>query len=153
MANMPEMNEYALIKDGETVSEFRKHGTAPVYEQDAKPWVWLPVSRVVGTPAGTIVDMDGGSVTVTTEPPAARVPRKVGSFLEFMDILPDTVQLAIDQAAVPGSELSLLLKRAMATNEVDLTSDVLLGALDMMVADSLITVGMKTEILEWDFNA
>lgn len=147
------MAEFALIQDGETVAEFKQHKVPPVYNHAAKPWVWLPVTRTVGTPAGTVVDMGAGTVTVTTAPPPDPEPRKVGSFTEFMDIFPDTVQAAIDQAAVPGSALSLLLKRAMATNEVDLTSDILLDALNMLVAGSLITAGMKTEILEWDFNA
>lgn len=150
---MAKMNEYALIKDGETVSEFRKHAAPPVYEQKAKPWVWLPVIRVVGTPAGTIVDMDGATVTVTTAPPPPPVPRKVGSFIEFMDLLSPETQARIDGAALPGTALSLLLKRGMASNNIDLASAILQGALDDMLADGLISAAERTAILETDFDA
>lgn len=150
---MTEMSEFALIRDGETVSEFREHEAPPVYEQEAKPWVWLPVSRVTGTPAGTIVDIEAGTVTVTTEPPSAPAPRKVGSFIEFMDLFTGPEQLAIKAASIQSAELGLWYDRALGRKSVDLETVEMSDGLDALVAANLISAARKAEILGWDFDA
>lgn len=153
LAELPEQTEYALVKDGASVAEFRLHEVPPVYSQKAKPWVWLPVVRDDGEAVGTVVDMKAGLVTVTKALPPAPVPRKVGSFVEFMDLLSPETQARIDAAALPGTALSLLLKRGVASNEIDLTSPILKGALDGLLADGLIDAAEMTAIVEADFNA
>lgn len=150
---MAEPIEYALVKDGTSVAEFRLHEVPPVYSQDEKPWVWLPVVRDSGEAAGTVIDLEAGVVTVTKALPPSPSPRRVGSFVEFMDLLSAETQARIDGAALPGTALSLLLKRAMAADRIDLASPILQGALDDMLADGLISGAERTTILETDFDA
>lgn len=83
---------------------------------------------------------------------AAKVPRRVGTFTEFMDLFSDEVQAAIDLAAVPGSKLSIFIKRGMASNHVDLTSQNVSDALDLLVAGGLQTEAEKAEKLATDFD-
>ena len=85
--------------------------------------------------------------------PSPKPVRKVGTFVEFMDLFSDDVQAAIDQAATPGTALSLLMKRGMASNEIDLTTKGVSDALDLMVVGGLITSDDRAEILAADFNA
>ena len=148
-----DMGEYGLTKDGITVSEIRKHETPPVYTSDKKPWIWLPLTRAVNDRPGVVVDLDAGTIIVSTAPIPAEPPRKWGSFVEFMDIFTPAQQAAIDIAAVPGSPLSILLKRGMASNEINVGSDEVLNALTLMKTAGLITTAEKTKIKNWDFDA
>lgn len=80
-------------------------------------------------------------------------PRRVGTFTEFMGLFSDEIQAAIDIAATPGTPLSLLMKRGIASNEIDLDSDGVSTALALMLDGGLITEDERDGVLATDFNA
>ena len=154
------MAEYALTKDGSTVVQTRKFKegeTLPDFKghPTKSAWKWFAVTRLepsTGKPEGWKINKTAKTATFQQKynPP---VPRNVGTFAEFMALFSDSVQSAIDVAAQPGSTLSLMLKRATAANEIDLTATIVADAMTLLVTAGLITSTQKTAILEYDFNA
>ena len=154
------MAEYALTKDGSTVDQTRqfKDGETPAsfsQHPTKSAWKWLAVTRLQpedGQSEGWTLNVGAGSASYRPEY-VAPTPRKVGTFSEFMGLFTDAQQMAIDVAATPGTALSLMLKRATASNEIDLTAQIVVDAMTLLVAGGLITEQQKTAILGVDFDA
>lgn len=146
------MAEFALTKDGSTIDRILEANEKPPMFQ-LKPWHWLDVVRETGDVASTEIDLEAGEVTITETEPAAPPPRKVGSFIEFMNIFPPTVQLAIKTACLSDPVMALWYDKALGRKEVELEAQEMSDGLDYLVSQNLINTDFKAEILDWDFDA
>jgi hypothetical protein len=146
------MAEFALTKDGSTIDRILEADEKPPKFQ-LKPWHWLDVIRETGEVASTEIDLEAGEVTITETEPAAPPPRKVGTFIEFMEIFTPAEQLTIKAASQQSPALGLWYDKAIGRTEVDLTTAEMSDGLDALVSAGLINAARKTEILDWDFDA
>ena len=135
--------EYALTKDGASVDRVRRFAQRPA-DPVGKGWRWLPVERVEGAEASTVVDPDGDVVTITTPAPKPE-PRHLDP-RDFMDRLPEAKQAAIAEAATSDAGLLRLLLR-LGSGPVDLDSPETIAGLDVLVDAGLLTETDKTELL------
>lgn len=146
------MPEYALTKDGTTIDRIIVASVRPAAFA-LKPWLWLEVTRLTAETASTVIDTVASTVTITELGPEATPPRKIGSFIEFMNIFPATLQLEIKTACLTDPVMALWYDKALGRKEVNLEAQEMSDGLDYLVGEGLITALYKTEILDWDFNA
>lgn len=74
-----------------------------------------------------------------TPPVAPAPPRRVGTFIEFMDRFTEAEQATILTAARRNPALDLVLFRAGAANRIDLDDPRLAGALEKFAAAGLVS--------------
>lgn len=79
--------------------------------------------------------------------------RKVGTFNEFRSILSEAEEDAITSAAMSQLVIKKWYDLAIATNEIDLTNDLVIGGMNAFVDAGLMTEARKNEILLHNFDA
>ncbi|MBL6431660.1 MAG: hypothetical protein HPM95_13000 [Alphaproteobacteria bacterium] len=147
------MPEFALTKDGTSISEVRMFDVRPPDPAaNSKPWHWLEVQRVDGEPGGWEIDLANG-VAVYRRPSSAAQVRRDGSFREFMGLFSQAEKLAIVNAKKTDAQLELWLMEAGGAEFVSLDDDTLITGMGYLVAQGLLTSARAAEILGADFDA
>lgn len=78
-------------------------------------------------------------------------PRLLGTMTEFMDLFPKDIQAQMLAAAKQSPELELLLTRATASNQVDLSSDTLREAMATLVKNKVISSSIIADLKKTGF--
>jgi hypothetical protein len=79
--------------------------------------------------------------------------RTVGTFNEFKGILTEAEEDAITSAAMSQLAIKKWYDLAIATNEIDLTNELVIGGMNAFVGAGLMTEARKNEILSHNFDA
>lgn len=79
-------------------------------------------------------------------------PRRVGTFIEFMDLFTDEQQAQIYATSASQPSLGVLIIRASASNEIDLDAPQLPSVLALLVHLKIIDQTKSSEIQTLDFD-